>query len=87
MYECNTYMFFLNASILFDLRGEMEMDAEYFKTGVALKTMSHMETPLSMTASADLQKAKFFTKFDVEKLVNFIVTSIILFVFFQMLNV
>lgn len=48
----------------------MEMDAEYFKLGVALKTMAHMETPLSLTASANLPKAKFYTKFNVEKLVS-----------------
>lgn len=48
----------------------MEMDAEYFKMGVTLKTMAHMETPLSLTASANLPKAKFYTKFNVEKLVS-----------------
>lgn len=61
---------------MFQLRGEMEMDAEYFKMGVALKTMAHMETPLSLTASANLPKAKFYTKFNVEKLVSVPIDSL-----------
>lgn len=59
-------------SVFVDIRGEMEMDAVYFKSGVSIKTMAHVETPLSVSASVNLPKAKVIAKVNVEKLVRYI---------------
>ncbi|XP_061168026.1 vitellogenin-1-like [Saccostrea echinata] len=58
----------LNPSVLVDMRGEMEMDAEYFKAGVSIKSMAHVETPLSISTTFNLPTAKLITKVNIEKL-------------------
>ncbi|XP_062587564.1 vitellogenin-2-like isoform X2 [Saccostrea cucullata] len=58
----------LSPSVLVDMRGEMEIDAEYFKAGVSIKSMARAETPLSLSISFNLATAKVITKVNIEKL-------------------
>nr|ANB82451.1 vitellogenin [Saccostrea glomerata]ANB82452.1 vitellogenin [Saccostrea glomerata] len=58
----------ISPSVLVDMRGEMEIDAEYFKAGVSIKSMARAETPLSLSTTFILPSAKVITKVNIEKL-------------------
>ena len=58
------------SSAVLTVRGEMEMDAEYFKTGAAVNFMLQTDTPLSFEIGTDIRKRKLFTKVNMEKMVR-----------------